>query len=90
MLLLLNRSDGASNKFTLFKDGVKIIPDVDNSVNAATGDNPYGFDLNVLGSLSGTSDFFDGKIYDIAFWDGPLTATEIADVNSYFTSIHGL
>jgi len=90
MLLLLNRSSGATNKFTLMKNGSTLTPDVDNSNNEAAGENPYGFDLNVLGSLSGSSDFFDGKIYELAFWNRSLTTQEITDVNSYLQSIHGL
>ena len=90
MLLLLNRSAGASNRFTLMKNGSTLTPDTDLSANEAEGENPYGFDLNVLGSLSGSSDFFDGKIYELAFWTRALTAQEIADVNSYLQGIHGL
>jgi len=90
MLLLLNRSAGASNRFTLMKNGSTLTPDTDLSGNEAAGENPYGFDLNVLGSLSGSSDFFDGKIYELAFWERALTAQEMADVNSYLQSIHGL
>ena len=90
MLLLLNRSAGASNRFTLMKNGSRLTPDTDLSANESAGENPHGFDLNVLGSLSGSSDFFDGKIYELAFWERALTAQEIADVNSYLQSIHGL
>jgi hypothetical protein len=90
MLLLLNRSAGASNRFTLMKNGVTLTPDTDTSTNEAEGENPHGFDLNVLGSLSGSSDYFDGKIYELAFWDRSLTSQEITDVNSVLKSRHGL
>ena len=89
-LFLLNRSSGSSNKFTFMKNGTTLTADVDNSTNEAAGENPGGFDLNVLGSLSGSSQFFDGKILELAFWNRSLTAQEITDVNSYLQSIHGL
>ena len=90
VLVLLNRSAGASNRFTFFKNGTQLTPDVDNSINAAAGQNPGGFDLNVLGTKDGSSQFFDGIIYEVAFWNRSLTAQEITDVNSYLKSIHGL
>jgi len=90
MLLLLNRSAGAQNIFTLMKNGVVLTPDVDNSGNEARGENPHGFDLKVLGANAGSSEFFDGKILELAFWQRGLTTQEIADVNSYLLSIHGL
>jgi hypothetical protein len=90
MLLLLNRSAGASNRFTMFKNGTQLTFNTDTSTNEAEGENPYGFDINVLGSRAGGSQFFDGKILELAFWSKGLSATEIADVNSYLQGIHGL
>ena len=90
MLLLLSRSAGAQNIFTLMKNGVALTPDVDNSGNEAKGENPHGFDLNVLGANAGSSEFFDGKILELAFWSKGLSTQEIADVNSYLQGIHGL
>lgn len=89
-LFLLNRTAGATNKFTFMKNGTTLTADVDTSVNEAAGENPGGFDLNVLGSLSGSSQFFDGKILELAFWNRSLTTQEITDVNSYLQGIHGL
>jgi len=89
-LFILNRSAGASNRFLFFKNGTELTPDVDNSTAEAAGENPNGFDIDTLGSLEGTGSFFDGKILEVAFWNRALTATEIADVNSYLQSIHGL
>jgi len=90
MLLLLSRSAGAQNIFTLMKNGVALTPDVDNSSNETKGENPHGFDLNVLGANAGSSEFFDGKILELAFWSKGLSTQEIADVNSYLQGIHGL
>ena len=90
MLILLNRSAGASNRFTFFKNGTQLTPDVDNSVNEAAGENPYPFEGVYLGSVNQTSNFFNGKILELAFWSKGLNATEIADVNSYLQGIHGL
>ena len=90
VLILLNRSAGASNRFTMFKNGAQLTFDTDTSINEAEGENPYGFDINVLGAKAGTSQFFDGKILELAFWSKGLSAQEIADVNSYLQGIHGL
>jgi hypothetical protein len=89
-LFLLNRSAGASNRFLFFKNGTELTADVDTSSNEAQGENPNGFDINVIGAKSGTSKFFDGKLLELAFWNRSLTAQEITDVNSYLQSIHGL
>lgn len=89
-LYLLNRSAGASNKFTFMKNGTKLTADVDTSANEAEGENPGGFDINVIGAKSGTSQFLDGKVLELAFWNRALTLQEITDVNSYLQSIHGL
>jgi hypothetical protein len=90
MILLLNRSAGASNRFTMFKNGTQLTFNTDTSSNEAEGENPFGFDINVLGAKEGSSQFFDGKILELAFWNRSLTSQEITDVNSYLQSIHGL
>ena len=90
MLILINRSAGASNRFTLMKNGATLTPDTDTSSNEAAGENPFGFDINVLGTRGDEAQFFDGKILELAFWSRALTAQEIADVNSYLQGIHGL
>jgi len=90
MLVLLNRSAGASNRFTFFKNGTQLTADTDTSSNEAEGENPDGFDINVLGTKEGSSQFMDGIIHELAFWSKGLSAQEIADVNSYLQGIHGL
>ena len=90
MLILLNRSAGASNRFSFFKNGTELTANTDTSSNEAAGENPGGFDLNVLGAKEGSSQFFDGIIHEVAFWNRSLTSTEIADVNSYLKNFHGL
>lgn len=89
-LFLINRSAGASNRFTFFKNGVALTADTDTSTNEASGENPNGFDFDVLGSREGTGNFFDGIIHELAFWNRGLTSQEITDVNSYLQSIHEL
>jgi len=89
-LILLNRTAGSSGKFTFMKNGSTLTPDVDDSVNVGTGGNTKGFNINVIGAKEGVSDFFDGMILELAVWNRSLTATEIAGVNSYLQSIHGL
>ena len=89
-LILVNRSAGASNRFSVFKDGSAVTIDSDNSSNEAAGENPNGFDINVLGSQAGTGQFFDGKMLEVLFFDKGLSSTEISDLNDYLTSKHGL
>ena len=89
-VFLLNRSIGSSNVFSFFKNGVELTPDADFSTNEAPGENPFGFDINILGSLQGSGSFFDGKILEVAFWSKGLSASEIAEVNNYLKSVHGL
>ena len=90
MLLLLNRSAGASNRFTMFKNGTQLTFNTDTSTAEAAGENPNGFDINVVGANAGGSQYFDGKILELAFWSKSLNVTEIAEVNSYLQEIHGL
>tara|TARA_R100001163_G_C5027246_1_gene168471 strand:+ start:351 stop:1088 length:738 start_codon:yes stop_codon:yes gene_type:complete len=90
MILLLNRSAGASNTFRLFKNGTQLTPNTDTSTNEAGGENPYGFDINVVGANAGGSQYFDGKILELAFWSRSLTLQEIVDVNNYLKQIHEL
>jgi hypothetical protein len=90
MLLLVNRTAGASNVFTFFKNGTQIAPNPTPSTNAAQGQNPFGFDLNVIGTRPNVVENFDGIIHELAFWTKGLSTTEIADVNSYLKGIHGL
>ena len=45
MLLLLNRSAGVLNRFTMFKNGTQLTFNTDTSSNEAEGENPYGFDI---------------------------------------------
>ena len=89
-LILVNRSAGASNRFSVFKDGSEVTIDSDNSTNEAAGENPNGFDINVLGSQAGTGNFFDGIMFEVLFFDKGLSSTEISDLNNYLTSKHGL
>jgi len=90
MLVLVNRTAGESNVFTFFKNGVQITPNTTGSALEATGENPYGFDLNVIGVRPNVGSYFDGVIYELAFWNKSLTDVEIADVNGYLKEIHGL
>ncbi len=89
-ILLVNRSAGATNKFTFQKNGTTLTADVDTSTNEAAGENPGGIEFSVLGSRTGGSNFFDGIIHEAAIWNRSLTSQEITDVNSYLQSIHGL
>jgi len=89
-LLLVNRTAGVSNRFTFFKNGTALTPDTDTSTNEAAGENPGGIEFTVLGSRTGGSNFFDGKILELAIWSKGLSLQEITDVNDYLKSVHGL
>ncbi len=89
-LVLINRSAGATNRFTFFKNGTVITPDGDTSVAEAAGENPNGFELSVFGSRDGTANFLDGIVHELAFWSKGLSLQEITDVNDYLKSVHGL
>jgi hypothetical protein len=89
-LILVNRTAGASNRFSVFKDGSEVTIDSDNSTNEAAGENPNGFDINVLGSKAGIESFFDGIMFEVLFFDKGLSSTEISNLNDYLTSKHGL
>ena len=94
MLIVLTRSSGSGNKFKFYKNSTLLVPDTDNSTNEAQGENPNGFAFNVFGSKNpgagSYTDMFDGKIYDLAFWDDELSTSEISNVIDYFTTTHGL
>tara|TARA_R100001015_G_C4584428_1_gene140509 strand:- start:34 stop:777 length:744 start_codon:yes stop_codon:yes gene_type:complete len=92
-LFLLNRTAGASGAFTLFKNGVAVTLDASSgdSTLGDAGENTHGFDFDTIGAgNSGSNHFFDGIIFELAFWTKSLNATEIADVNSYLKNFHGL
>jgi len=90
LILLTNRSAGANNKFSFFKNGSALTADTDTSSNEAAGENPGGIEFSILGSRTGGSNYFDGIIHEVLVWNKGLDATEIAEVNSYLKEIHGL
>ena len=77
-------------RFTVFKNGSAVTINSDDSDFEAAGENPNGFDINVLGAKAGTSSYFDGIMLEVLFFDKGLSSTEISDLNSYLTSKHGL
>ena len=91
-VFLLNRTAGASGAFSVFKNGTELTiePDSGNSTLADAGANTHGFSVDTLGSRNGADHNFDGKIFELAFWNRSLTSGEIADVNSYLKNFHGL
>jgi len=89
-LILVNRTAGASNRFSVFKNGSAVTINSDDSSFEAAGENPNGFDINVLGAKAGASPYFDGIMFEVLFFDKGLSSTEISDLNTYLTSKHGL
>ena len=90
---MLNRTSGGSSVVTLYKNGSAVTLDASsgNSTLADAGENNNGFSFDTIGAAnSGTNHFFDGILYELAFWTKELSATEIADVNSYLKTKHAL
>ena len=92
MVILLNRTAGSSGAFSIYKNGsaVSIAASSGTSTLVDAGENVGGFDITSLGVKGASTHDFDGDILEIAFWSKSLSATEIADVNSYLTTVHGL
>ena len=88
MVILFNRTAGASGAFSIYKNGSAVAFDA--ADNSGAGENIMGFDIDTLGVKGGSTQPFDGDIYELAFWNRSLSATEISDVNDYLTTIHGL
>ncbi len=91
-VFLLNRTAGSSGAFSIFKNGAELTiePDSGDSTLADAGANTHGFSVDTLGARNGSDHVFDGKIFELAFWNRSLTSGEIADVNSYLKNFHGL
>ena len=91
-VFLLNRTAGSSGAFSVFKNGIELTiqPDSGDSTNADAGANTHGFSVDTLGARNGSDHIFDGKIFELAFWNRSLTSGEIADVNGYLKNFHGL
>ena len=89
MLILINRSDGASGVWTVYKDGTLVTLHA-SSANEAAGENIEAIEIDAVGVEGGGARGFDGDIDELAFWNKGLSAAEIADVNSYLTTVHGL
>ena len=92
MVILFNRTAGGSGAFSIYKNGsaVSIAASSGTSTLVDAGENVGGFDITSLGVKGASTHDFDGDILEIAFWSKSLSATEIADVNSYLTTVHGL
>ena len=92
-LYMLNRTAGDGSEVTIFKNGAAVAIEASSgdSTLADAGENDNGFTFDTIGAAnSGSTHFFDGKLLELAFWTKSLSAQEIADVNSYLKSIHGL
>ncbi len=92
MVILLNRTAGTSGVFSIYKNGsaVSYAASSGASTLADAGENVMGFDIDTLGTKGASTHAFDGDIFELAFWSKSLDATEIAYVNSYLTTVHGL
>jgi len=88
MLILVNRSDGASGVWTVYKDGALVSQS--GSTNEAAGENVEAIEIDAVGVEGSSARGFDGDIDELAFWNKGLSAQEISDVNDYLTTIHGL
>ena len=95
MVILFNRTAGSSGAFSIYKNGSAVSiaasgTDPGDSTLVGAGENIMGFDIDTLGVKGDSTHAFDGDIFELAFWSKSLSATEIANVNSYLTTVHGL
>ena len=88
-LLMINRSAGSDGSCTyeVFKNGTAVAHS-----GGQNNTSNHGFSFDTLGARGDSSadQFFDGKILELAFWSRQLTTQEVADVNDYLKTIHGL
>ena len=91
MLVLLNRT--GDGDWSVYKNGaaVAIDPSSGSSENADSGENVNGFTIDTVGARGSVSaNYFDGIMYELAFWSKSLSSSEIQSVNDYLTSYHSL
>ena len=73
MLILVNRT--GAGVWSVYKNGTELTiePDSGSSTNSDDGENIMGFTVDTLGARRGTEHFFDGILFEVAFWDRALT-----------------
>ena len=84
VLMTLVREAGATGNLRLYADGVEL----NQGVQAA---NPGDGEFDTLGVRStGTPNYFNGKIYELAMWNKALTTAELLAAHDYFKTIHSI
>jgi hypothetical protein len=84
VLMTLVREAGTTGNIRLYADGVELYQ----STQAA---NPGDGEFNTLAyRSSGTPNYFNGKIYELAMWNKALSTAELLESHEYFKTIHSI
>ena len=84
VLMTLVREAGTTGNLRLYADGVEL----NQGTQAA---NPGDGEFNTIAyRSSGTNEFFNGKIYELAMWNKALTTAELLAAHDYFKTIHSI
>tara|TARA_A100001201_G_scaffold138686_1_gene129835 strand:+ start:793 stop:1518 length:726 start_codon:yes stop_codon:yes gene_type:complete len=90
-LVTITRND--SGLHTVYKNGSSVAIDASSTNSAGAGlTNPTGGSISAIGHREkGTPDRkFDGKIYELIFYNETLSTANISEINEYLTTYHGL
>ena len=84
VLMTLVRESGTTGNIKLYADGNLLYQ----SSQAA---NPGDGEFDTLGVRStGTPNYFNGKIYELALWNKQLSTAELLEAHVYFKTIHSI
>jgi len=84
VLMTLVRESGTTGNIKLYADGNLLYQ----SSQAA---NPGNGEFDTLGVRStGTPNYFNGKIYELALWNKQLSIPELLEAHVYFKTIHNI
>jgi len=84
VLMTLVRESGTTGNIKLYADGNLLYQ----SSQAA---NPGNGEFDTLGVRStGTPNYFNGKIYELALWNKQLSTPELLEAHVYFKTIHSI
>tara|TARA_Y100001973_G_C5194068_1_gene332990 strand:+ start:729 stop:2402 length:1674 start_codon:yes stop_codon:yes gene_type:complete len=84
VLMTLVRESGTTGNIKLYADGVLLY-----QVSQAA--NPGDGEFDTLGVRStGTPNYFNGKIYELALWNKQLSTAELLEAHVYFKTIHSI
>lgn len=84
VLLTLVREAGTTGNIKLYADGVLLS-------QGAQAANPGDGEFNTIAyRSSGTNNYFNGKIYELAMWNKALSIPELMEAHVYFKTVHSI